>query len=204
MDLFEQWHKIEEEKFINQPIKKEAIMEAIYQKSTGTMETLKTRLKYKMAWVLFFAGVSAGLLLWQINNLTLVAIFGIVAVFYSIGFLGLRKYYKRMGTDRGQWSTIEVMKNNYKLITNALKFESQMMVPVLPIMLIAGMVVPRIMDGDSLALITSEPKFLIAMLIGVIVLTPLFKILGDRMNKFAYGSYINKLEENIKEMEKVG
>ena len=204
MDLFEQWHKIEKEKFINQPIKKEAIMEAIYQKSTGTMETLKTRLKYKMVWLLLFSGCFMGLLLWQIDNLILALIFGTATIFYISGYLGLRRYHKKMGTDRNNWSTIDVMKNNYKLIKNALRFESQMMIPVFPIMLIGGMIAPRIMAGDSLSLIFSEPKFLIIMLIAIIIITPLLKLLSDSMNNYAYGSYIEKLEENIKEMETVG
>ena len=204
MDILEQWHKIEQEKFIHKPIKKEEIMEAIYQKSTGTMEILKTRLKYKMIWVLFFTLCFSGLLIWQFNNLTLAIIFGTATILYALGYLGLRKYHKQMGINRTDMNTVELLKSNAKLIKGALKFESQMMLPLFPFMLIGGMIIPRVMDGDNLAQLFSEPRFLIIMIIGVVIFTPLLKIMGDKMNNYAYGSYIKKLEDNIQEMEKIG
>jgi hypothetical protein len=201
MDIFEQWKKIEEEKFNHSPIKKEEIMEAIYQKSTGTMETLKVRLKYKMVWVLFFIICFTALLISQIEILPLALILGTAIAFYIAGFLGLRKYYLSMGTDRSDTSTLELMKENLQLIKKALRFESQIMIPLVPFMFLGGVTTPRLLEGDTLAQILSEPKFLIAIVLGALIATPIAKILGDRANKYAYGEYISKLEGNIEEME---
>jgi hypothetical protein len=203
MDIFEQWKKIEDEKFNHSPIKKEEIMEAIYQKSTGTMQTLKTRLKYKMMWVLFFIVCFSALLVSQIGNLPLALIFGTAIAFYIAGFIGLRKYYLSMGIDSSEMTTLEMMKNNLKLIKRALRFESQMMMPLIPFMFTGGVMAPKLLEGDTVAQILAEPKFLIAIILGSIIATPIIKILGDRANNVAYGPYIEKLEEQIKEMENV-
>ncbi|GLR17348.1 hypothetical protein [Portibacter lacus] len=204
MDIFEQWKIIEKEKFNHSPINKEDIMEAIYQKSTGTMEILKTRLKYKMMWVLFFTGCFTGLALWQFDNLPVVLIFGAAALLYGLAYFGLRTYYLKMGSEKKELSTLDVMKNNYKLINGALKFEGNIMYPTVPLMLLGAIAVPGLIEGETLLSIYGEPKTLTIAIVSIIILVPLVKFFGDKMNKIAYGSFINKLEDNIKEMEMVG
>lgn len=176
-------------------------MEAIYQKSSGTMQILRTRLKYKSMWVIFFIFCFSALLISQIGNLPLALISGTAIAFYIAGFIGLRKYYLSMGIDSSEMTTLALMKNNLKLIRSALRFESQMMIPLVPFMITGGVMAPKLIEGDTVDQILAEPKFLIAIIIGSIIAIPLVKILGDRANKTAYGPYIEKLEDHIKEME---
>lgn len=204
MDIFKEWKKIEQEKFNHSPIKKEHILEAIYQKSTSTMETLKTRLKYKMNWILFFMICFSGAMVWQFDNTPLLLIFGAMLIAYGLGYFGLKRYYDKMGVRMEGLNTLEVMKLNYEMITKALRFETNATLPIYPFMLLGGILIPGLIRGEGVIEILSEPKYLIALLVGTIVLVPLMKILADKANKYAYQAYISKLEDNIIEMEKIG
>ncbi len=204
MDIFEQWHKIEREKFNNQTIKREDIMDAIYQKSKGTIETLKNRLKYKMNWVLFFMICFISLMIWQYNNLPALLIFAGMLTIYTLGYFGLRRRYKEMGTDLKDGTSLEVMKSNYKTIVDALNFEMNASLPILPIMLLGGLILPALIKGESILQVFSEPKILIFGIIALLVLVPFTYFIAKKANDYAYGEFIQKLEHNIKEMERVG
>lgn len=203
MDLFEQWKKIEESKVISNPIKKEEVMEAIYRKSTGTMETLRKRLLYKMIWVVFFIVTFIAMLIFTPANVVINLIFGIAILFYLIGAAGLYRYYHKMGAELSGETTLGVLKKNYRLVKDALNFESVLMYPLIPFMLVGGMILPGLLDGQELSNIVGNNKFVVIMLIGLAVLVPMFIWVSKKMNKLAYGSYMDKLQDHIQEMEEV-
>ncbi len=63
MDIYKEWKKLSESKFSSQ-IKREEVMNAIYQESKSTISELKKRLGYKMNWVLFFALICTAGMIW--------------------------------------------------------------------------------------------------------------------------------------------
>jgi len=205
MNIYEQWTKIEEEKFTNTSIKKEDIMEAIYKKSSSSIDTLKTRLKHKMAWVAFFIASFSVMMIWNINNLPVVVILAIAALLYGIGFIQLWRIYRKMALNMGEMSTLSVVKENHRLIKGALKFESDFfIICILPIMVVGAVFLGGLLAGEEIMSLLTNLKLLITAFVCIVVAGPLVKFLGDKMNKYAYGSFIAKLEENIREMEKVG
>lgn len=124
MDLRKEWQKLQEEKFIQSSIKKEDIMNAIYQESNSTISTLRKRLKAKMNWTLFFLIGFGVFILFNLQNSELVLLLSIFFGAYLLGFVGMWSQYRQMSTDVDfSQPTLDLMKTNDQLMRRALNVE---------------------------------------------------------------------------------
>ena len=203
MDIFEQWKKIEETKFDNSHIKKEDIMKAIYQDSLGTMETLKTRLKIKLNWIILFIMLFSGLIVYNYQRPDIMMIIGIVWANYAIGYFLIKRYYDRMGSDLSNMNTLQVMKNNYDNITKALSVETKFGYITFPIMIICSILTSGLLKGLSFMQLISSSSYMISVIGCLIVLVPLGMLMANKMNDSAFSEFTSKLKDNIQKMEKV-
>ena len=203
MDIFEQWKKIEETKFDNSPIKKEDIMKAIYQDSLGTMETLKTRLKIKLNWIIFFIILFSGFMIYNYKRPDIMMIIGIVWANYAIGYFLIKRYYNRMGSDLSNMNTLQVMKKNYQNITKALSAETKFGYLTFPIVITCSILTSGLLQGMSFMQVVTSPSYMISIIGCLVVLVPLGMLMANKMNDSAFSEFTTKLKDNIQKMERV-
>lgn len=202
MDIYKEWQSIQEEQFDSIIIKKEEIMNTIYQDSNSTIGLLKTRLTYKRNWISFFIVLFA---IWGATSLNrpeiLYIIIGLITT-YAIGFVVLTKYINSMSShiDYSE-QTLSLMKKNYKLIKGALNFENMWGLVFFPIAILIGMLLPGIYEGGRILEIIDNSQFLQRALLIMVVGVPLMYVITKKMNHKAYGKLIEQLEKNIHQME---
>lgn len=202
MDINKQWQKLEQANF-NQTIKKEEIMKAIQLESTSTIAAIKNGLRQKINWAKFFAGLFVGIAAYHYNNTGIVILMSVATLVYLMGIVSLRGEYAKMNLEINSTSSVlEGMKSNLNAIKSALNKERLFGFLALPVMLVVGLSFSKLKEGEGFAEIFAREYSLIAILVLIGLL--LFLGLGaEKMNKIAFGGHISKLENQIKELEKV-
>lgn len=202
-DLFEQWQYVDKKSTTIESLSKTEIMNAIYQKSTGTMEELKKRLKYKINWIITIGTGIAIFMLFHISNPGVVLGSALVLSYYIYGYTSLTKYHKKMGANISGFNALQAMQHNYTSITEALKSEERVGRFFFPIVVGASLIVSGSLKGLSLIDIVTNTKFLTVFAIAVLVVIPAISYLAGKMNDTAYGPYISDLKRKIERIQQV-
>jgi len=202
VDIARAWQKMADEKFNQLTIKKDDIMTAITQESKSSIAELKRRLKYKLYWTVFFTVAFSTFLLFNLGNPDLILLTGIIVASYVVAFFAMFFKYRQINESQIEESDLlKSVKHNAKLIKSVLKFEKAwgavVFIPIIFISIFGGMVI----KGHSLAETINDPKILTIGIIMVTVMTPLLLWATQKMNNYAFGNLIKKLEENIIKME---
>ena len=202
LDLFKDWQKLASEKFSSNNIQKQEIMDAIHKDSNSTISTLKKSLKIKIMWVTAFITLFSTWMLFSLDRPELLLIVGAMNASYFIALLLLVSQYKKMDSGLDITSnTLATMKKNLNLISNALKIEHTWGLFTLPSALIVGILVSRHYNGYTIMETFSDPSYLLKIIIMMVIILPIAFITTNKMNKSAFGKYIDKLKENITRME---
>jgi len=201
-DLANDWQQLIDKKFNQSTLKKETIMEAITKESKSSISELKKRLKYKIYWSLFFTVIFTVALLFNLHNIDLVILIGIIVAAYVIGFIAMFLKYRRIN-DHGmdEKHLLQSLKNNITEIRSVINFENIwgaiIFAPIIFISLLGG----KVLKGYTLMESLGDSKTLLITIITIIVITPVLVWLTNKMNKIAFGKLIKELEENIVKME---
>lgn len=202
MDINKQWQKLEQANF-NQTIKKEEIMKAIKLESTSTIAAIKKGLKQKINWAKFFAGLFVGVALVNYSNVGVVALMTIATIVYLLGVISLTGEYKKMNLDiDSDDSVLENMKINLNAIKSALSKERIFGILAFPVMLVVGLTFTKLRNGENILDILSPQYSLVAIMV-LIVMILLLGFGAEKMNKMAFGGHISKLENQIRDLEKI-
>ena len=202
VDIAQAWQKLADEKFNQLTIKKDDIMTAITQESKSNIAELKRRIKYKLFWSVFFVVAFSIGLLFSLGNPDLMLLIGIIVAAYVLGFFAMFFKYSQINESEIEDSNLlKSVKNNARLIKSVLNFEKAwgaiVFIPIIFISIFGGMVI----KGYPLVESINDPKILTIGIIAATVITPLLLWSTHKMNKYAFGDLIKKLEENIVKME---
>lgn len=202
MDLLKEWQQLHQEKFNYSPIEKEQIMKAIYQESNSTIASLKKRLLGKLVWIVFFLVAGGIWMLFSLDRPELLMIQGAFMSTYLLGLLVMGLEYRKMDdnfdfTDQ----TLPLMKKQDQAIKRALGFEKIWGVITFPLAILGGLIVGNHYKGVTLMEFFQNPKSLLLALALIVVLVPLMYWLSGKMNQYAYGNLMQKLQNNIRRME---
>lgn len=201
-DIARAWQKLADKKFSNSEINKQEIMTAITMESHSGIAELKKRLKYKLFWSAGFILLFGTALLFFLGNSDMVLLLGIGTAAYVIGFIPMFLKYRQIeNNNSASGDILESMKCNARLIKSVLSLEKTWGVIVFIPAILMGIFGGRVLDGWTLMACFQDPKILTIGLIAVLVFTPLLIWGSDKMNKFAFGENLKKLENNIIKME---
>ena len=202
MDINKQWQKLEQANF-NQTIKKEEIMKAIQLDSTSTIAAIKNGLRQKINWAKLFAGLFVGIALVNYSNVGVVALMTIATIVYLLGVISLTREYKKMNPDiDSDDNVLENMKINLNAIKSALSKERIFGILAFPVMLVVGLTFTKLRNGENILDILSQQYSLVAIMV-LIVMILLLGFGAEKMNKMAFGGHISKLENQIRDLERL-
>jgi hypothetical protein len=201
-DIALAWQKLANEKFNQITIKEDTIMNAITQESKSNVAELKERLKYKMYWSVFFIGLFSVILFYKLNNPDLVLLLGIIVAAYVLGLVSMFVKFRQITTvSLEETNLLQSLKKNLKVIKTVLNLEKIWGYIVFTPMILISIFGGFVLKGRVLSDILNDPVILTTGIISVVVITPILIWVSHKMNKFAYGGMIKKLEDNIIKME---
>ena len=203
MDINKEWQKLEQAHLNQSTIKKEEIMRAIQKESNSTIAALKKNLGQKINWIKLFIGLFILAAALNYSNVGIISIMGVATMLYLGAWVMLKGEYNKLGKQEYQnRSILETLKANRTAIESALNMERTWGVIALPIMMIIGMSYNSFKKGDTFSDIFSSQYSILTVLFFICIVL-VAAVAAEKMNKIAFGPQIEKLEEQIKALERV-
>jgi hypothetical protein len=201
-DIALAWQKMADVKFAQTSFDKNEIKKAIKMESHLSIAELKKRTRYKLFWSAGFFLLFTTALLFFLGNTDMVLLLGIGSMAYLIGIIPMYNSYRHMEDGLpGSENILKSMKYNAKLIRSVLRLESIWGMIFFTPAILMGILGGRVLDGWTLISCFQDPKTLLMGLIAILIFTPLLIWVSFKMNKYAFGESLRKLEENIIKME---
>lgn len=201
MNLNDAWDKLGEDPSTQQP---EPDMEAILkreQHSLSLLSTLKKGLMIKLMWVALFIILLSVLIVvtWE-SNATIILIPGLL--FMILGAISIFPRYRKLpsGTDVGRPS-LGVLKMVRDQVTEAIRMETKLGTWFMPLFPIGGLLLALPDDTLSWANISANPGMTLLIIAGALVIAYFANKLGDKMNNYAFGKELKRLDDVIHDLE---
>lgn len=201
MNLNDAWDKLGEDPSTQQP---EPDMEAILkreQHSLSLLSTLKKGLMIKLMWVVLFIVLISVLIVvsWESNT---VIILIPALLFMIMGAVTIFPRYQKLPsrTDVGRPS-LEVLTMVRDEVKEAIRMETKMGKWFMPIFPIGGLLLGLPDDTLSWMNISANPGKTLLIILGALVIAYFANKLGERMNNYAFGKELKRLNEVIGDLE---
>ncbi len=202
MDIYKEWQKINLEKFKQQSITQNNIMEAIHQNSKTPLEGVKKGLSYKIRYIIFFTIAIMVLMVLNWNNSSKLILLGVFGLYMITGWIVLRIQLKKLKSSSDQIENLHTLLHKYYYtLKDALRFEETLGAFFLPLSVVIGYLYARIDDGETFLTVFSDPRQTVALLITIIIVVPIIGFVSKWMNKKAFGTYLEQLKMNLDLLE---
>ncbi len=190
------WKELETEIKSHKQIKKEEIMVAITKESKNPMERLKKAMSIKKKWCIFFTVFCLAGFLLSYNYPQAMMIWFLAFAYYGGGWLLIDLNLKKLETPFDT-SIKALLKEYYQRISRMISIEEGVGAFVIPIFVVLGFMLYGIYDGDSIQEIFSDGRA-ISILLGLTIFYGAGGlIIAKKMNKKAFGKYLEQLKTNI-------
>lgn len=199
MDIESAWKKIEQ----NKPeLKRELVVEAIRKKSSAPAAKLLRNVKYKILWIVFFCLAFPVTFLFIHEWVTGVFMAIVTLSYYVALVLWVKEHGRLKAILEKDDNLLATLKEYHNRIKHSTKLEEKVAMFLYPISASAGFFFGFFIASEKGEReVFAEPVMLVAWLVTAAVLTPLGHWMAKKMNKKAYGKYIDQLSEQIQQLE---
>jgi hypothetical protein len=176
------------------------IESAIRQESHGLLATIRKKVFIKWLFCLFFTVlIAVGTPFVNVLASQVILLFLLVA--YLFGSIMLWQEYQHLkhGIDMSK-SLKEGLREYYDRVRKVLKYEEVIGLVLYPFSLSAGFFLGLSLGENP---IMSQQKHWIALIICIIVFTPVGHFMAKWMNRKGFGKYMKQLKQNIDELEEL-
>ncbi|GAB5409442.1 MAG: hypothetical protein BalsKO_18070 [Balneolaceae bacterium] len=190
------WQELQTEIKTKTTINKEQIMMAITKESRNPLEQLKKGMMIKRNWCTFFTIVSIIALLFSLSYPAAIAIWFILIAYFVFGAVSIHLDLKKLAIPFDT-PIKSLLDSYYKRISKMISMEENIGAFAIPIFGILGFVMFNIYEGKTILEIFSNPKSVGILLALTIIYGIGGFLLAKKMNKKAFGGYLEKLKTNI-------
>lgn len=204
MDIYKVWREIKTGEDSPENINKTEIMKAIHFESNSSLFSLKKSLKQQLIYTILFIISFSIAMIYYAGNMQLVLLIAIPNVCYIISFFIMWLKYKNLASGiNHDINILENLRSNYKLVKDALNVQMVFFLLCLPIILMAAILFHDVKSGftimESLNVVDNLKSIFYSIILGL----PFVYFSGEWMNKMAFGKYLDELQFNIKQLEKL-
>ena len=200
MELEKLWNNFSE-KTNEYKISEENIFESKTINSKAPLQKIHRILKMKFGWGILFTILSAALLIFHINNLSIVLLFAFAMIYFLISTVHTKYKMNRSIVPDPEQSTKQYLVNYYNQVRSLLKSEEISSIFLIPVFAVIGILYGSILVYGSIAAILSEPNILILAIALLITIVPLTIVFVKWSNKIAFGSYLEQIKSFINSLE---
>lgn len=190
------WKEIQTDIETKTSINKEKIMKAITEESKNPLTKLKKGLSIKMKWCIFFSTFCFLGVVLSYNYPQAMLIWALALVYYVYGWIMIRLNLKRL-EEPFDTSIKSLLESYYQRITKMISSEETVGAFAIPIFAVLGFVLYGIYDGNSIQEIFSNGLHISILLGLTIIFGAGGLLLAKKMNRKAFGGYLDTLKTNI-------
>lgn len=199
-ELKQVWEDIKKKKNNLTDFSSEEINKSISSKSKGTMQSIRKKVLHKLYYTVFFTLVIAVYVPFA-SPLPSQALLLLLLVAYLIGCILFYQEYKLLGKqielDMNLLHASRLFRDRIKKV---LHYEELVGLILYPFSVTAGFMIGLTLEDDRYM---DRPLDWIVLVIVILVVTPGAHWLAKWMNRKAFGKYIERLENNIGQLEKI-
>lgn len=190
------WQEIQTEIEATKTINKKEIMKAITEKSKNPLVQLKKGMGIKRNWCSLFGVLSLIALLFSLNYPSAIIIWLFFFAYFAFGAISIHLDLKKLDPPFDT-SIKSLLESYYKRISKMIAWEETIGAFAIPIFGVLGFMMFNIYGGETILEILSNPKAMGILLILTIVYGAGGFLLAKKMNKSAFGGYLEQLKTNI-------
>lgn len=198
-DLKKAWNKLKIETTDFTQISEQEVKLSITVKSKGTMETLRKKVLYKFFFCLFFA-ICIAVLIPLVGILPAQILLTILLGAYIVGGILTLQEYHELGKEVDPTKSLSSNLISFRdRIKKVIKYEELVGLVLYPFSLSAGFILGLSTGGNGSYM--DKPSDWVLLAIALIIGVPLSNWAAKKMNKKAFGEYLDRLELNIEELK---
>lgn len=170
--------------------------------ASNMLATIRQRTRWKLYFIVFFMAIYLFGFFWWAQNAESCAIFGVMLLFGALNlWLVLRPYLKMRQSDAlMSCSSKEVLQSYHDQLESMLRQENLLGALFTPLAAMLGFMLPFVENDGTAARIFSDWRLLGIMCGFAILVTPLGAWSTRRMNKAAFGKYLQYLKETLQQL----
>lgn len=198
MEWIDDWKNSQEYKRSNTSLDLKKILQ---RKSTSPLETLEYHLKVNLVYGVVIALIYIGIAIvfphWTILIFTAVA--GLFTIYTTVSGYNIYLKIKNWNTNEG---VLPELKNIIDTFSSWLKITEKIGVFVYPFAISGGFILGGAFSiNKSVSELFASNYTILALILCIIILTPVSYLLARFMNKKAFGAYLNRLNDFVKDVE---
>lgn len=195
MDLHKAWKSLDQQNTAAAPSKQE-LLEAINKESQLPLNALRKRLQVKLGYVVVFTVGYAALALYINNSLVQTLFSFVVAIHIAFIAVFAKELMAMQNAKNTGKNLLRTLQSNYHHVKKVLRYEEWYGMVIFPVIIPAGMLLGQLIANPSADVIISTKRLLLMILL-IATVGPLGHLVARKMNKFAFGKYLNQLKQNI-------
>lgn len=203
MDLQQEWNKLQKENLAEPPISELEIIRALNQQSRAPVAGVRRVIRFRMYAVLVYLMLAIAFLGYNWQDKVKLPIAMIIVVYYFLALVASfwQIWYLQQKAVTMDGDLSHTLHAYYRLIKNNIQLDTILGWFVYPMSFALGFFYTLIRPDRGILDVMQNRGFMLPLLLGMVLITPLFWWLNKLVNRRVFGNLLEQLEENIHNLE---
>ena len=199
MDLQQEWNKLQETNLAAPPLSELEIMEALQHGSRAPLAGVKRVIRFRLYAVIVYLLLALGFMFYNWNAPEKLPIALSILLYYSIALLfsGWQLWHLQQKAVVMDGDLLHTLQAYYKIVKNNIRIDAILGWFIYPMSFALGFFYMVIRPDRGIMDILQNQNFLLPLLLGMLVVTPLFWWFTRLVNRKMFGDLLEQLQENI-------
>ena len=199
MDLQQEWNKLQETNLAAPPLSEIEIMEALRHGSRAPLAGVKRVIRFRLYAVISYLLLALGFMWYNWNYPEKLPIALIILLYYSLALLFsgwqlLQLQRRAVDMDGNLLHTLQAY---HQVVKNSIRIDAILGWFIYPMSFALGFFYTLIRPDRGMMDILQTQRFILPLLLGIVVVTPLFWWFTKLVNRRLFGNLLEQLQENI-------
>jgi hypothetical protein len=202
MDLQQEWNKLQGTNLAAPPLSEAEIMEALQHGSRAPLAGVTRVIRFRLYAVIVYLLLAIGFIWYNWDYPEKLPIALSILLYYGVAFLftGWQLWQLQQKAVGMDGSLLQTLQAYYQIVKNNIRIDAILGWFIYPMSFALGFFYTLIRPDRGVMEVLQTPDFFIPLLVGMLVVTPLFWWFTKLINRKMFGNLMTQLEKNIDEL----
>lgn len=203
MDLQQEWNKLQETNLVAPPLSEIEIIEALQHGSRAPLAGVKRVIRFRLYAVIVYLLLALGFMWYNWNYPEKLPIALSILLYYSLALLfsGWQLWQLQRRAVDMDGNLLQTLQTYYQIVKYNIRIDAILGWFIYPMSFALGFFYMLIRPDRGIVDILQTQSFMLPLLLGVGVVTPLFWWFTKLVNRRLFGNLLAQLEENIEALK---
>ncbi|MDX2069865.1 MAG: hypothetical protein SFV55_15660 [Haliscomenobacter sp.] len=199
MDLQQEWNKLQETNLAAPPLSEIEILEALQHGSRAPLAGVKRVIRFRLYAVIVYLLLALGFMWYNWNAPEKLPIALCILLYYSLALLfsGWQLWHLQQKAVVMDGDLLHTLQAYHKIVNNNIRIDAILGWFIYPMSFALGFFYMLVRPDRGIVDILQTQSFMLPLLLGMVVVTPLFWWFTKLVNRRLFGDLLAQLEENI-------